>query len=229
MKNLIATSAHDYTGTERAKTFQLETIDMQLFATDPAPADPAPAADPKPADPAADPKPVDTTDPKPADPAVTDPKPADPKPADPKHGAPESYADLTVPEGMTFERETAADFFEFGKKHNLSQEAMQEAFNLYVSRYQGDQAKSQEQVQGWMKESQKQYKPEEIDLAKNTLNRFAGDSFKEFLNNTGLNVHPEMVAVFKSIGAQIAEGKLIEGAPAPTGKPMYSNSPGMYK
>lgn len=173
-------------------------FDLTLFSQDP-PAVP-PAGDPPADPPAAPPAP-------PADP----PAPAAGDPPVKPTGPPESYADFTLPEGMIFDRESAADFMAIAKKLNLTQEQAQELVDVYGTRMQGAQAKQQEQIQGWMKESEKKYKPEEINLAKNTLARFAGDSFKEFLDITGLNVHPEMVAVFKNIGEQISEGKFVDG------------------
>lgn len=162
----------------------------------------------------------------PAEPPATPPTPPAEPPAKPA-GPPEEYADFKVPEGMTFDRESAADFFETAKKLNLTQEQAQELVDLYGSRMASMQAKQQEQVHGWLKESEKRYKAEEINLAKNTLNRFAGDSFKEFLNETGFNVHPEMIALFVHIGEQISEGKFIDPGkvtkPKSLGEALYPN------
>lgn len=190
-------------------------FNLQNHAGEPPAVPPTPPAEP----PATPPTP-------PVEPPATPPTPPAEPPAKPV-GPPEEYADFNVPEGMTFDRETAGDFFATAKKLNLTQEQAQELVDLYGSRMASMQAKQQEQVQGWLKESEKKYKAEEINLAKNTLARFAGDSFKEFLDNTGLNVHPEMVAVFKAIGEQISEGKFIDPGkatkPKSLGEALYPN------
>lgn len=203
MKNLI--SAHDYTETGKGQ------FNLQLFAEDPPPATPPatpPAADPAVVPPAGDPPATPPANPPAGDPAAP---PAGTPPAQPPVGAPTEYADFTVPDGMTFNKESAADFVTVAKDLNLTQEQAQKLVDLYGSREVSRIEQQNAERQGWMDASLKTYKPEEIELAKNTLNRFAGEEFKTFLNDTGLNVHPQMIAVFQGIGKLISEAEFKDG------------------
>ena len=200
----------------------VRAFDLQLFAGDPPPADP-PAGDP-PAAGAGDPP---AGNPPPADPPAADPGKADPAAAT---GAPESYADFKVPEGLTYDAASAGDFLTVAKELNLTQDQAQKLVDLYGNRMLTMQNAPKAQSEAWYKESTKLYKTEELDLANKTLSRFADKEFIELLANTGLSNHPKMIGLFKSIGEQISEGKFIDATPpGSSGKPLYGNSPGMYK
>ena len=170
----------------------LEGINLQLFAVDP------PSGDP-PADPSAN------NDPHPAEDPPNDP-PADDKPA----GAPEFYEDFAMPEGFSFDKESAGDFLTVAKDMNLTQEQAQKLVDLYGSRMLGQQEAQQAQAEQWAVESKKTFKPAEIDLANKTLGKFADAEFISLLTATGLGNHPKMVGLFKNIGAQMSEGSFID-------------------
>lgn len=197
----------------------VRAFDLQLFAGDPPPADP-PAGDPPPAGdyPAGDPPPAD---PPAADTGKTDPPLAT--------GAPESYADFTLPEGLTYDAASAGDFLAVAKELNLTQDQAQKLVDLYATRIVDMQNAPKAQSESWHKESSKLYKTEDLDLANKTLSRFAGKEFIELLANTGLSNHPQMIGVFKSIGEQISEGKFVDAPGSASTKPLYANSPNMYK
>lgn len=146
-------------------------------------------------------------------------------------GAPEAYKDFTVPEGFTYDKDSATKFGAIAKELNLSQEQAQKLVDFYGGQMQAIDATRQGTVEGWYNDSIKQYKPEEIALANRTLGRFADQEFIGLLAETGLSNHPKVIGLFKSIGGLIAEGKFIDTQAAPDGgnKPLYGNSPGMYK
>ena len=144
-------------------------------------------------------------------------------------GAPESYADFTVQEGLTFDKESAGEFHTVAKDLNLSQEQAQKLVDLYGTKMLGQQATQQAQAETWATESKKTFKPAEIDLANKTLGRFADKEFIELLTSTGLGNHPKMVGLFKSIGSQMSEGQFVSGGSALGSGPMFKNSPDMYK
>lgn len=74
-------------------------------------------------------------------------------------GAPETYADFSIPEGYTLDKGTLETFVPVLKKHKLSQEAAQEFVDLHVA-----QLKSNfEQQEKWLNDLETQW----IDQAKN--------------------------------------------------------------
>lgn len=176
----------------------VRAFDLQLFAGDAPPADP-PAGDP----PAA-------ADPPAADIGKTDPPAAT--------GAPESYTDFKVPEGLTYDAASAGDFLAVAKELNLTQDQAQKLVDLYANRMLEMQNAPKAQSEAWYKESIKLYKTEELDLANKTLSRFADKEFIELLANTGLSNHPKMIGLFKSIGEQISEGKFVDSGGGGIGK-----------
>ena len=92
------------------------------------------------------------------------------------------------------------------------------------------QEAQQKQSADWAAESKKQFKKADIELANKTLGRFADKEFIQLLADSGLGNHPKMIGLFKTIGSQIAEGKFVDSKGGKLGgKPLYSNSPGMYK
>lgn len=178
----------------------VRAFNLQLFAEEP-PAD-QPAGDPPPAsDPPAG-------DPPPADPPAADPGKTDPPAAS---GAPETYTDFKVPEGLTFDTASAGDFHTVAKELNLTQDQAQKLVDLYANRMVDMQNAPKAQSEAWYKESAKLYKTEDLDLANKTLGRFADQEFIAMLTSTGLSNHPKMIGVFKSIGEQISEGKFVDG------------------
>jgi len=195
----------------------LEGINLQLFAElDPPGGDPL-ATDP----PAGDPP---STDPPASDPPQTDP-PADDKPT----GAPESYTDFAMPEGFSYDKESADDFLTVAKEMNLTQDQAQKLVDLYGSRMSTQQDTHKQQVEAWGVESKKQFKQAEIDLANKTLGQFADKEMIELLASTGLGNHPKMVGLFKTIGSKFSEGTFVDTSSSPAaGKPLYANSPGLY-
>lgn len=198
LTTITSLTAHDDT------ELGVRSFNLQLFAEEAAPTN-APAADPAPAgtgdNPAGDTPPTDQPA---ADPGKTDPPAAT--------GAPESYADFTLPEGMTYDAASAGDFLTVAKEMNLTQTQAQKLVDLYAARMQALQNSHQAQSEAWHKESSKLYKTEDLDLANKTLSRFAGKEFIELLANTGLANHPKMIGLFKSIGEQISEGKFVDAA-----------------
>jgi hypothetical protein len=196
-----------------AAAYKFTEFLMQRFNDGtPSPTDPpaAGASDPPSAGaPAGDPPPA-------ANPPAADPnKPADPpKPDEKPPGAPESYKDFTMPEGFTTAPEAMSEFQTWAKTNNLSQEAAQSAIDMYTKvAQQGietQQAAQVAQSEAWHAESLKQYKQADIELANKTLARFATPELIEELKVTGFSNNPHLIGVFKSIGAQISEGKFVD-------------------
>lgn len=201
-------------------------FDLQLFAVDP------PAGGERTADPVVTDPPTDTDPAADGDKAllVGDADPAADGSDKAPEGAPEEYKDFTVPDGMTFDKESATDFLTTAKELNLSQEQAQKLVDLYGTRLSSQQEAQQKQSADWAAESKKQYKKVDIELANKALSRFADKDTIDLLASTGLGNHPKLVGLFKSIGSQISEGKFVEPqSKGGSGKHLYSNSPDMYK
>jgi len=156
------------------------------------------------------------------------PKPTENQPAEPPAvtGAPEQYGDFTAPEGFTAPID---DFKAWAKEQNLTQEAAQSAVDFYVNKIAPQQLEEKEkQMETWKNESVEKYGNNGIDAANKALGRFSTPEFKEFLNQTGLGNHPEMIGLFKSINEQISESGWVEGKSPTNSKSLYPNSPEMY-
>lgn len=129
-----------------------------------------------------------------------------------KTGAPESYTDFTIPEGLTVDAESATEFSTVAKELNLNQEQAQKLVDLYGAKMLGQLESQQQQAQQWADESKKAFKPAEIDLANKTLSRFADKEVIEMLSTSGLGNYKPLIAMFKNIGSQISEGNFVDSA-----------------
>jgi hypothetical protein len=173
-------------------------MDLQLFS-DPTP-EPAPGPTPEPA-PIPEPAPAPTPSPEP----IPAPEPT----PEPTPGAPEQYADFTLPEG--FDAPTD-DFKAWVKEQNMTQEAAQSVVDFYTQKIvPQQQAAHVKQVETWGKESETKYGKEGIEAANKALGRFSTPEFKEFLGHTGLGNHPEMIGIFKQINEKISESGWVDG------------------
>lgn len=196
-------------------------------------ADPAPAAAPAPeaganplltaasaAAPAAD---------APATPAATDPAAApaaDAQKADDKpQGAPEQYADFTVPEGVTLDAAAVDEFKALAKEHNLSQEAAQKFAELGIKATQNVEARYAEHVKQakaqWAEDSRadKEFGGDKLEenlaTAKKALDAFSSPEFSKLLAESGFGNHPEVIRTFYRVGKAISEDRLVTGATRP--------------
>ena len=188
-------------------------FNLQLFNDDPPASDPVDPIAPTTTDPVVDP--------------VSDP-PATDHVVDPIiTGAPEQYADFTVPENFSAPID---DFKTWAKENNMTQESAQSVVDFYTNKVAPQmQAQHEAQVSVWTKESTEKFGKEGIESANNALSRFSTPEFKTFLQETGLGNHPEMIAIFKDIHSKISESSFIDSKTTATNKVMFPNSPDMYK
>lgn len=147
-------------------------------------------------------------------------------------GAPEKYEDFTIPEGFNTPIE---QFSEFAKTNNWTQEQAQAAVDFYIKDVAPQiQAQAQEQheaqIAKWVEESTTKYGKQGIEAANNALGRFSTPEFKQFLADTGLGSHPEMIGIFHAINSKISESNFVDSSSKPNApKRLYPNSPDMYK
>ncbi len=200
-------------------------------AASPAPAPAAPAA-PAAAAPAADPaaKPANKTS---ILGAAAAPKEGEAKPEPQKTGAPEKYADFTLPEGIKLEAKAIEAFSAVAKGLGLSQESAQKLVSFQAqsvkAEIEGRIAAVAQQSETWANESRTQFGAAwELNFshAAKAIESFGTPKVREILTAVGLDNHPEFVAMFARIGAKTAEGQPVDGKPAgservPTEKLMF--------
>lgn len=141
--------------------------------------------------------------------------------------APEKYDDFVMPEGISA---PTNEFMEWAKSQNMTQEAAQSAVDFYTKNIvTQQQAAIAAQAEVWTNESITKYGKQGIEAANQALSRFSTPEFKALLNESGLGNHPAMIGIFKEIGAKTSESTFVSGNNTPMNKPMYANSPDIYK
>lgn len=174
-------------------------------------------------DPGADPAAGEAGDAAGADAPAGDGKPEGEAPADPEgegdktgdEGAPEAYGEFTLPEGFVLEPEGLEQLTGFGKKHNLSQEAAQEALNLATAHVQRMQerglADHQARVEQWATDARndpviggKDYE-RNVQIALSAVGKFGDPELKEAFEQYGLGNHPAFIRAFYKVGKAAGE------------------------
>jgi len=144
-------------------------------------------------------------------------KPEDDKP----QGAPEEYAEFTLPDGVEFDAELGGDLKTFAKEQNLSQEQAQKLADLGAKQLQKFQAAQADAVaqarEAWQSEARadKEYGGDKFDeslaSAKKAVDAFATPELKTLLNQTGLGNHPELIRFMVRAGKAISEDRFDGG------------------
>lgn len=167
-----------------------------------------------------------------AAPAAQPTQPAGDKPAEGEQkaeakpeGAPEQYADFTLPEGLTFNSEVLDDFKAIAKERNLSQEDAQKFTDLGAKLIQQSQTKTLEQIEAtqaqWAeaastdKEFGGDKLTENMAIANKALSTFGSPELTKMLSESKLGNHPEIIRAFYRVGKAISEDKLVAGATKP--------------
>ena len=133
-------------------------------------------------------------------------------------GAPEQYAEFNVPEGVALNADGVNEIKSFAKEHNLTQESAQKIADLGVSMMQrwADQQVEQHKatVNRWSEDAKadKEIGGDALDaslaLSKKVIDTYGSAEFSEFLNQSGLGSHPEMIRLLTKIGKSISEDDL---------------------
>ncbi|MEY2703263.1 MAG: hypothetical protein RLY43_1901 [Bacteroidota bacterium] len=144
---------------------------------------------------------------------------------DEKPNAPTDYEDFKALDGLIYDTESATEFKDVAKELNLTQDQAQKLVDLYGKNILAQQEQQQEQSNQWFNESKKQYKQSEIDLASKTIGRFADKETIDLLGQSGLGNHPKMIGLFKKIGEQISEGKMVDAGTTPKEPNYYPGLP----
>ncbi|MFA2493517.1 peptidase [Escherichia coli] len=172
----------------------------------------------------------------PATPAEESGKPEDGKPADgenkdvkqpesekPKEekkteGAPEAY-EFKAAEGVELDTEALKDFEPVARELNLTNEQAQKLVDAYPKILAGVQ---QRQVEAWQKQTQDWAADVKADKeiggdkltgslskAQQALATFGTPELKQYLEETGLGNHPELVKAFVKIGKAMSEDNMV--------------------
>lgn len=146
-----------------------------------------------------------------------DPKAKEDKP----QGAPEEYADFTMPDGVEFDAELGGDIKAIAKELNLTQEQAQKLADLGLKHGQKLTSTHAEQLaqarETWANEAKadKEYGGEKFGenmaVAKKAVDAYASPELKSLLNETGLGNHPEMIRLFHKVGLTISEDRFDGG------------------
>lgn len=170
------------------------------------------------------PKPAgDQTPPPAAPPAPPEAKPGEQKPAvktdGPANGAPESYANFTLPEGLTLDATLDNEFKGAAKELNLTQDKAQKLVDLYAKHLKaqadGQIAEFEKMRAGWKAETAKALgaNPErELAYAAKARDTFGSDEFARFMEETKLGDHPALTSFLVKVGKAISEDTLVEGS-----------------
>ncbi len=146
-------------------------------------------------------------------------------PAEPE-GAPEEYADFTVPEGMTL-TESIEDLKAFAKEKNLSQEETQKLVDMGTRVAQRTETRYREQITAvqakWTEDSKvdKEFGGdalnESVAVARKALDTFGTPELSAMLHESGLGNHPEVIRLLYRMGKAVSEDRLVPGTKKPEG------------
>lgn len=154
---------------------------------------------------------------------------------DERYGAPEAYADFTLPEGVTLDEAMLSEFAPVLKELNLSQAAAQKVIDfapkLISQTVEGIKAQLADEARGWHdaargdKEIGGAKMAETLAVANKAFAKFGTPELKAFLASRGLNAHPELIRAFYRAGKAISEDSFVAGgASVSRAKPFYDNS-----
>jgi len=148
--------------------------------------------------------------------------------ADTPEGAPESYADFTIPEGFTHNETSLAEASGIFKEIGLTQEQAQRLIDFDVKHKQADQDSSLEAWTKTMDEWRDQSASDKefgganfevnIALAKKGRDAFGSEDFNQMLDVTGIGNHPEMVRFLVNIGKAVSEDNILQGSSSASSK-----------
>lgn len=140
---------------------------------------------------------------------------AEPPAAEAPQGAPEAYADFTMPEGFQLPADIGGDLTTLAKELNLPQAEAQKLIDLGVRHAQALQgamaetlsdAKAQwaDAVRADAEIGGEQF-PVHMATAKKALTAFGTPALTQVLNQTGLSLHPEVLRLLVRVGEAISE------------------------
>lgn len=158
---------------------------------------------------------------------------------DAPQGAPEAYADFTMPEGFTLDGEFSTELTTLAKELNLPQDKAQRLIDLGVKHAQGITAALQESVtnarKAWADEVRADAEIGGANLgvhmatAKKALAAFGTPALAGLLNQTGFSQHPEFLRLLVRVGEAISEDtEIVTGGGADGGRAPKDHAKRLY-
>lgn len=153
------------------------------------------------------------------------------KAEDAPQGAPESYADFTMPEGITLDPEMGTELTALAKELNLPQATAQKLVDIGVKQAQGFAAALKTSVETAKTQWADAVRSDaeigganlgpNMAVAKKALVAFGTPELTGLLNQTGLSQNPEFLRLLFRVGSAISEDTLVggEGGGGGGGKP----------
>lgn len=136
-------------------------------------------------------------------------------------GAPDAYADFTVPEDVKLDADTLEKFQPLAKELGLSQAKAQQLVDFQVGLLQADAGAREEAFTGALSEWRTANKADaeyggakwdqNREAAGRLVDRFGTPELKQFLNETGAGEHPELVRFVHRMAQVIAEDTHVAG------------------
>lgn len=136
----------------------------------------------------------------------------------PAVAAPEKY-EFKAAEGQELDAEAVKAFEPIAKELNLSNEQAQKLVDVYGSKImpklvEQQAAQWQQQIEQWaeqVKADKDLGTDASIGAAQKAMDKFGSPELKQYLNETGLGNHPELVRIFANIGKAMSEDGLVTG------------------
>jgi len=147
--------------------------------------------------------------------------PGDDKPAE---GAPESYADFTMPEGVEVDAAAMELFQPLAKELGLSQDQAQKLIdiqaNMMAEAGKAMQADLEAKVDSWVTAAENDREiggtstdfDAKIATANKAVQQFGTKGLLELFDATGVGNHPEVIRVFYRIGKLMENDKVMLGS-----------------
>lgn len=139
-------------------------------------------------------------------------------------GAPESYEEFSMPDGVELDQGLMESFLPVAKDLNLTQEQAQKLIDLQtksvVESAKAQQERWAELRKEWtdLSTSDEEFGgssfKENLGLAKRVLDKYGTPELREALDVTGVGNHPELIRIFVRFGRAISEDKLDMGGKA---------------
>jgi len=139
-------------------------------------------------------------------------------------GAPQEYEVFDIPEDFSFNEDTLADYHEFAKENNLTQEQAQKGVDMVAAMKQAEMEQWVQQQKSWVDEAKSDADyggdkfDENISVAVKARDSFGSPEFNEMLDTSGLGNHPEMIRFLYSVGKAISEDRVVVGGAHATQK-----------
>lgn len=153
--------------------------------------------------------------------ATAEAKPDQAKPDDKPQGAPEEYAEFTLPEGYAMDADLAGDLKAEAKAMNLTQEQAQKLADLgakQMQKFQAMQVDAMEKAsETWVAEAKadKEFGGEKFEenlgFASKAMAEFGTPELRTLLNQSRMGNHPELIRFMIRAGKAISDDKFDAG------------------